>query len=172
MADMMSLQKGNKQSRKVPGIDFTPMVDLGFLLITFFMFTTTMAKTKTMEINMPEERHDESPTAFIEESTVTLIPTSGHMVAYYFGSLNENEKPLVTTQSGIRDLLLTKKKSVAQLPASFTAEAHKLHVLIKPYDLSKYGDVVSLLDEMNIVGVPYYALVDITEEEKILIGRQ
>jgi biopolymer transport protein ExbD len=166
MADIIAPSKSGKRKIHNPRIDLTPMVDLGFLLITFFMMTTTMAQPKAMEINMPSTEHTDEPTAFIEESTITLIPIKGHSVIYYNGALGGDAQLKRSAIGDIREILLTKKKEVAVLPATFSAEAHKLHVLIKPNDDCKYEDVVGLLDEMTIVNVSYYAIVDVTPEEK------
>jgi biopolymer transport protein ExbD len=54
MAEMNLPEKGGRRRVQPPRIDLTPMVDLGFLLITFFMFTTTLAQNKTLELNMPD----------------------------------------------------------------------------------------------------------------------
>ncbi len=165
MAELNIPDAGGRRKLQSPRIDLTPMVDLGFLLITFFMFTTTLAKPKTMEINMPSNEHTDVPTKFIEESTITLIPIGDHKVIYYHGALQNRSQMQSTTVQGTLTILLNKKKQVATLPASFSAEAHKMHVLIKPGNTCKYGDVVQLLDDMNIVDVPYYAIVDVSAEE-------
>lgn len=163
-------QKGGKRKVQVPRIDFTPMVDLGFILITFFIYTTTMAQPNAMEINMPSNEPTESPTAFIEESTITLIPVKGHNVVYYEGAMANKEAMKVARIDNIREVLLTKKKQTAGLPATFSNEAHKIHVLIKPNDDCKYDDVVQLLDNMTITDVLYYALMDITTEEHEMVN--
>lgn len=85
MAEMNMPQKGGQRKIRSTRIDLTPMVDLGFLLITFFMFTTTLANPKVMRINMPSDDKPDTPTVFAEESTITLIPISGHNVVYYKG---------------------------------------------------------------------------------------
>ena len=171
MAEMNMPLKAGKRKRHSLQIDFTPMVDLGFLLITFFIFTTTMAKPKVMDINMPSTDTTDSPTAFIDESTITLIAVRNHELVYYEGALKTKEQMKRSGIQDIRGILLNKKNTVARLPLSFSREAHKLHVLIKPNSDCKYQDVVTLLDEMSIVEVPYYAILDISAMEKEWIGK-
>lgn len=164
MAEMNLPQKGGKRKRHPIRIDFTPMVDLGFLLITFFMYTTTLANPKVIDINMPTD--DPEPTVFVEESTISLIPIAMHKVAYYNGILRSEEQLQYCSVGEVRNVLLKKRSEVAALPASFSREAHMLHVLIKPNEDCKYQDVVSILDEMTLLDVKYYAIMDVSAEEK------
>ncbi len=168
MAEMnMPEKQGKRKAHAALRIDLTPMVDLGFLLITFFMYTTTMAKPKTMEIRMPAPAPpDVVQTKYPEESTITIIPIAGHKIFYYTGILKDEAQLKNAPISSCRDILIKMKADVAHLPNTLSPEAHKLHVLIKPNEDSKYNDLVQLLDEMNISDVPYYALVDISPEEK------
>lgn len=151
-------------------VDLTPMVDLGFLLITFFMYTTTLAQPKAMEIDMPDSKdYAPDPTKYVAESTVTVIPTHSHKVIYYNGTLKDGQSLAVTgfqAAHGLRDILINKEKEAAALPAKFSLQAHQLHVIIKPDSDCTYDDVVRIFDEMNINNVPYYAMTDITPEEK------
>ena len=165
MAEMNLPQKGGKRKTAVPRIDLTPMVDLGFLLITFFMFTTTLAQSRKMEINMPSPEPVDHPTTFPEESTITLLPAAGHKIAYYEGTLKEPSQMHVCSIKQIRAILDRKKTVAATLPAKFSVDAHKLHVIIKPSHDSKYSDLVALLDEMLIQDIRLYAIVDITSYE-------
>ena len=165
MAELNMPVKNGKRKVQAPRIDLTPMVDLGFLLITFFMFTTTMAREKVMDIRMPDNEPSPVPTVFIAESTITLIPDKNHTVRYYEGTLTGPGDLKTTTAANILLVLLKKKNEVAALPASFSTEAHKLHVLIKPTTGSKYEDVVRMMDDMLIADVIYYALTDLTEDE-------
>jgi biopolymer transport protein ExbD len=167
----VSAKAGRGKKTPPPRIDLTPMVDLGFLLITFFMYTTTMANPHAMEINMPSNEITKTPTAFIEESTITLIAGKNHAVFYYNGSLKDERQLMKTSVDKVRNVIINKKNVVAALPENFSKEAHKLHVLIKAGAGCTYGDIVALLDEMNIVDVPYYALVDVTPEEKEMIRK-
>ncbi len=169
MAELMMPQKNGKRKIHSLRIDLTPMVDLGFLLITFFMLTTTMARPNSMEINMPTDEPTDEPTTFISEATVTFIPTKDHTLSYYFGALGDNSKMQYTSMQKAREIIQRKKSQVAALPDNFSKNAHLLHVIIKPSNSCKYEDVVSLLDEMNINDVRYYAIADLNEAETALI---
>jgi biopolymer transport protein ExbD len=171
MAEMNLPQKGGRKVQ-APRIDLTPMVDLGFLLITFFMFTTTLAQQRAMQLSMPSPAAGQPPTVIPEESTLTLIATKGHKVVYYDGTLNGKEEMKGCATGKVTGIVLEKKKAVAALPANLSAEAHKLHVQIKPMDNSSYEDVVQLLDAMLIADVPYYVIMDVTEEEKNAISER
>ena len=138
-------------------IDLTPMVDLGFLLITFFIFTTTMSQPTVMKLAMPDDRGNATPTK--ESSTLTLLPALRGTVYYYEGK-PDNANFKVTTLKRLRDVIIDKKRRTA---------ANDLFVIIKPANSSVYGDVVNVLDEMTINNVKRYALVDITEKEETLI---
>ena len=165
MAEMILPQKSGKRKVHSLKVDLTPMVDLGFLLITFFMLTTTMAQPKAMDVTMPDNEPTEHPTSFVEEATITLIPSANHSLHYYNGLLKSPADMHVAGMNKARDIILRKKSEVAALPPTFSADAHKLHVLIKPDKTCKYEDVVSLLDEMNINDIKYYAIVDMSAED-------
>ncbi len=169
MAEMNLPQKGGKRKVAAPRIDLTPMVDLGFLLITFFMFTTSLAQSRKMEINMPAPGPVEHPTAFPEESTITLLPAANHRVFYYEGILKTDGQMKSSPVASLRPVLQQKQTQAASLPGSFSTQAHQLHVLIKPNSDSKYADLVNLMDEMLILKIDYYAIVDITPGEASLI---
>ncbi|MBC7554259.1 MAG: biopolymer transporter ExbD, partial [Taibaiella sp.] len=155
---------GKNRKTQAPRIDLTPMVDLGFLLITFFMFTTTLAQPKALALNLPADKTDGSETVFIDVASVTLLPGANHTVAYYNGLLADQGLRF-TTIANVRAMLQQRKAQIAALPATFSAQAHKMHVLIKPTTQCKYADVVGLLDEMLIVDVPFYTLADVTPDE-------
>ena len=169
------VKKGKKLSTR---IDLTPMVDLGFLLITFFIYTTTMSKPKTMEINMPNtEKVDPKDQTKIKASTViTVLLSKNHRIYYYEGLADDPTKPpdlKVTgfkSKNGIRDVIIAKKKSVAALQASGAlGPKDPATILIKPDTTSTYDDLVNILDEMNINDVRVYAIVDITEVDQSFI---
>ena len=167
------VKKGKKLSTR---IDLTPMVDLGFLLITFFMYTTTMAKPKTMEINMPykdENLKEEEKNKLKASVAMTVLLSKNHRIYYYEGIGDDpNQQPtyVATTfnpKKGIRDAIINKKKTVDQLKASGAlGPKDQMTVLIKPDTTSTYSDLVNILDEMNINDVKVYAIIDISTIEQ------
>lgn len=172
MAELDTSQKGGHQKGKKKGrkkmstrIDLTPMVDLGFLLVTFFMLTTTFSKPQTMEINMPvkpkgEQIEEEDANAVKASKAMTILLGGENKVYWYSGLPGDDNPPTVTdfSQDGIRKVILSKNKEVTDLV-----------VLIKPSNDSNYKNVVDILDEMSITNVKRYALVDITQVDLDLI---
>lgn len=160
-------KKGKKKGRKKMStrIDLTPMVDLGFLLVTFFMLTTTFSKPQTMEINLPVkpkgEIVEEEQNALKASKAVTILIGEDNKLFWYLGlATGPIEGPNETNFSadGIRKVLLEKNSTIRDMV-----------VLIKPTDDSVYKNVVDILDEMNISNIKRYALVDITNEDLDLI---
>jgi biopolymer transport protein ExbD len=170
LAEKDSRKKGKKKGRKKMStrVDMTPMVDLGFLLITFFMLTTTFSKPQTMEINLPVkpkgEVTEEEQNALKASKAFNIIIDGENRLFWYRGLPHEAVEPLAETNysaDGIRKVLLERNSTIADMV-----------VLIKPTNEANYKNVVDILDEMNISNIKRYALVDITpddlEELKIL----
>ncbi len=169
------VKKGKKLSTR---IDLTPMVDLGFLLITFFMYTTTLAKPKTMEINMPykDPLMKDEPTKLKASAALTVLLSKNHRVYYYEGIGDDPNVPpalKATTfaqKNGIRDEIIAKKKMVDDMKRAGTlGPKDEATILIKPDTTSTYSDVVNMLDEMNINDIKVYAIIDITDIEQNFI---
>jgi biopolymer transport protein ExbD len=186
--------KGKKLSTRV---DFTPMVDLGFLLITFFMLTTSLNKPKTMELNMPVKGDDNDKTAVKVSQTVTVLLTGNNQVMYYFSDpvtlepmtpqitdfsaggirpmlLRENRKrvPSIDSIQVYKDLYKINKIKEADMKANIArikADAEGLIVIIKADDNAKFSNIVDILDEMLICNIGRYAIVDISDPEIELI---
>ena len=167
------VKKGKKLSTR---IDLTPMVDLGFLLITFFMFTTTLAKPKTMEINMPYKdpnMKQEDQNKIKNSVALTILLSKSHRVYNYEGIGDDPGKApdLQITgfnqKNGIRDEIIKKKKAVDAMKASGAlGPKDETTVLIKPDTTSTYSDLVNILDEMNINDIKVYAIIDISDIEQ------
>lgn len=172
MAEIAQNQKGGRSRIPVPRIDLTPMVDLGFLLITFFMFTTTLAQPRSLELNMPSKEITVTPTAFPEESTITVLLGSNHRAIYYLGAVPAAANIQDTSLIGLSKMVAALKGSCRALPASYSADAHELHVIIKPTDHCNYADVVQVVDYMLIHKVQHYAIVDATAEESAMLSAQ
>lgn len=169
------VKKGKKLSTRV---DLTPMVDLGFLLITFFMYTTTLAKPKTMEINMPykDENMQKDKTKVKSSAAMTILLSKNHRIYYYEGIGDDPIHPpelkvtYFKAKDGIRDAIIEKIKKVNELKAQGLLTAtDNATFLIKPDDNSTYEDMVGILDEMNINDAKVYAIVDITQQDQDFI---
>src|ERR1044072_1015913 len=123
------VKKGKKLSTR---IDLTPMVDLGFLLITFFMYTTTLAKPKTMQINMPykDEKLQEKDQSKVKKSTaLTILVSKDHRLYTYEGIGDDPENPpqlnpisIKNNTNALRKVIIGKKEMVAQLKAQRSEE--------------------------------------------------
>lgn len=168
MAEIQVLEKGKRRKAAPPRIDLTPMVDLAFILITFFIYATTLREEKALIVNKPTQ--GEPSTSYIDTSTITIMPTAGDKYAYYHGTLDNPDKVTLADAKQLRGIILNKQHDLKGLPASYSVQARKLHVIIKPDKNSKYENLVSVLDEMLINKVPYYTIVDITQQEEEIVN--
>ncbi|MBN8856581.1 MAG: biopolymer transporter ExbD [Sphingobacteriales bacterium 50-39] len=149
---------GVKKSKKLSTrVDLTPMVDLGFLLITFFIFTTTMSQPTAMKLNLPKDTDKPDEQNKLKESAaLTVMPSKSDMVYYYEGLDPSKLQSSTFKKNAIRDIILDKKRRTD--PKDFM-------VIIKPTKDATYKNTVDILDEMKIDDVKRYALVDITPDE-------
>ncbi|MFT3826277.1 MAG: biopolymer transporter ExbD [Chitinophagaceae bacterium] len=164
---------GVRRSKKLSTrIDLTPMVDLGFLLITFFIFTTTMSEPKALQLIMPA---DGPGSESGESATLTIIPTVNNRVFYYHGQLeNALQKGQFgytgySFSDGVGDIIRQKQKAMNRVRPGYQKE---LTLIIKPAYASSYQNVVSMLDEVLINAVPRYVLTDITKEETVTFEKK
>ncbi len=189
-------KRAKKQSTRV---DMTPMVDLAFLLLTFFVLTSTFNKPKSMEITFPvppDHPEDQPPV----KNGLSVILTKDHKIFYYKGEFfapdNKEGKPATqlseTTFSseGLHKLLLDMnsyaKDEITKLAAkvktkemadttfkrlSIDAKGNKLAltVLLKTDDKATYKDVIDVVDEMNICFVGKYVIIDMSAPEYALL---
>jgi len=155
---------GVKKAKKLSTrVDLTPMVDLGFLLITFFIFTTTMSQPTAMKLNLPKDTDKpEEQNKLKESGALTLLLGKNSSVYYYEGQLDPSASNLKnTTMKKIRDEIISKKRSTPE---------DDFMVVIKPGNESTYKDLIDALDEMTINQVKRSALVDISPVEEQLVG--
>ncbi len=156
---------GVKKSKKLSTrVDLTPMVDLGFLLITFFIFTTTMSQATAMRLFLPKDADKpEDQNKAKESGVITILLGKDNNVFYYEGSLEVNASNFKSTNfKEIRAVLMDKKQRTPE---------KDLVVVIKPSDECTYKNVIDILDEMTINILKRYALVDITPIEALLVSK-
>jgi len=171
---------GKKGAKKVRSkklnskVDLTAMVDLAFLLITFFMLTTSLSKPQSMDLGLPDKDDDPSKNKDIkvdENRTMTILLGENNQMKIYMGLLATPKvapKDMTYGKSGLRAELLKREKEVVE----YTGNKDKgLIVIIKPSKKATYRNLIDVLDEMAITKVPTYAIVnDYTPEESKLIG--
>ncbi len=169
-----SKKKGGKVRSKKNGgsVDLTAMVDLAFLLITFFMLTTSLNKPNAMDVAMPDKnKMDVNDNIEISDTrSITLLLGSDNKISWYYGQFNAPITPPTTVDysaEGIRKVLLTKKQEV---PARNAGK--DLIVVIRPSDQSTQRNLVDILDEMKIVDVKRYMISKIKPEEVELLKRE
>lgn len=183
--------KKGKPQRKTLRVDFTPMVDMNLLLITFFMFTTTLSIPQIMQVAMPADTKDNT---FLEKESraITVILGEEDKVFYYFGKPDyEDFTSLIETDyKGLRDMLVERnfanlnkisnlrmqraKNEISE--AQFEEESGEIKrdkdgmtVLLKPTKDSNYKNMVDALDEMQITGVGKYMIVELEESDNFLM---
>jgi biopolymer transport protein ExbD len=174
-------------------IDMTPMVDLAFLLLTFFMLTTTFGKPKTMEINMPVKPPPGQEIKNEVNNAITILLSGDNKVYWYYGELKPETKLTLTdfSATGVRKLFLDYNKQAVDEIKTLKENALKtkmnedtlksrivdikgkkyaLMVLVKTDDKAKYKNVIDIIDELNICLIGKYALVDLDTREYALIN--
>lgn len=199
MAEIQEKDKGGKKKGKPKKmnihIDFTPMVDMNMLLITFFMLCTSLSKPQTMEISMPSKDNIETEQTAVQESrAITIILGKDNKVYYYFGQPDyKNFSSLHETTyaaDGLRALLLSRNQVVMQKmkelkkqkldlkisEEEFAKQAMEIKkdksapiVMIKATDDANYKNLIDALDEMQICNISKYAIVDTVEGDDYLI---
>ncbi len=163
---------GVKKAKKLSTrVDMTPMVDLGFLLITFFIFTTTMSTPNTARLIMPKDEKDpEKQTEVKQSGALTILMGKDNQIYYYEGQLEADGSNFKTTNyKDIREVIQKKRKDVMLLGRSLGYAADSadrdMVVVIKPNREASYKNTLDVLDEMTINNIQRFALIDITPVE-------
>jgi len=173
-----------KQKKMTVRVDFTPMVDMNMLLITFFMLCTTLSKPQTMEISMPSNDKDitEQQKSMVKASqAITLLLGADNKLYYYEGEPNYKDytslKETSYGASGLRAVLLQKNAAAVnqvralkqqKLDLKITDDEYKKKVSEMTDDAS-YMNLIDALDEMQICNIGKYVITDIAEADEFLI---
>lgn len=202
MSEVTQNNKGKKKGRAKKmstRVDFTPMVDLGFLLITFFMLATTLSKPQTMEVALPsKEKVSEVDQTKIKASrAVTILLGKDNKIYYYEGTRENDIDPVLVptdfSPKGIRQFLIRKNYDVMLKVRELKAEkdSKKLSekefekrkeeiigdkkapiVIIKGTKESSYKSLIDVLDEMAICNIGRYAIIDIAPFDLELLSKK
>lgn len=146
---------GGRTQKMAPRVDLTAMVDLMFLLTTFFMLTTSLSELKAADISKPVPA--DIPAAFPASRTMTILLGKNNTATSYMGETNRATFR-TESMSSISRTIITNKSAIAKLhrndPAKF------MIVIIKPTKNSSYKDLVDLIDELKIADVKSYSIDD------------
>ena len=148
-------------SKKFIRVDMTPIVDLGFLLITFFMFTTNFTKPNVVDLGLPA---GEGGTEINYKNQLTFILGKNDRIFYYqkeANNLSEKDVKEVSFQGIELAKLIEYYKNSAGAPENFT-------VIIKPTDDANYKNFVDILDEMALTKNERYGISDLKPLEKTI----
>jgi biopolymer transport protein ExbD len=165
MAEMITTpNSGKRKAVQSLHIDMTPLVDLGFLLITFFIFTATLSEPMATQLFMPADGPaSNSP----ESASLTVLLDKDNRIYYYEGKWeNAAAKGLQTTtynlQDGLGAIIRQKQKALGD-------RKKELMLMIKPLEASTYSNVINVLDEVQINAMKHYAIMEATGAEKAFV---
>jgi biopolymer transport protein ExbD len=169
--------KGGKvrSKKQNPGVDLTAMVDLAFLLITFFMLTTSLSKPQSMPLAMPDkEKVIDDPTPIDESRMMTILIGKDNRIMWYMGRFEAPTIPPTEAsfgKNGIRKDILKNVKTAKASAQRDGKPDQGLVVNIKAADKASYRNLVDILDEMAITHPQLYAIGDITPGEIDLLTK-
>lgn len=199
MAEIQESNKGgkSKQKKMAVRVDFTPMVDMNMLLITFFMLCTTLSKPQTMEISMPSNDKsitDEQRSKVKASEAITLLLAGDNKLYYYEGEPNYKDytslKETSYSADGLRDMLLRRNRVAVtrvnelkqqKLDLKISEDDYKKQVseikngdgtptvIIKATDDASYKNLIDALDEMQICNIGKYVIADMAEGDTFLL---
>lgn len=162
-----------RSKKSNPGVDLTAMVDLAFLLITFFMLTTTLSKPQSMPLAMPDKNVDDPTpgTQIPEDRMMTILIGKDNKLLWYMGKFETPRIPPTEAAYGKNSIRKDILKNTAYAKQHTSKSDEGLIVNIKASDAANYKNLVDILDEMAINKVQLYAIGDITPAEIDLLKK-
>jgi len=162
-----SAEKKKRFNKKSTRVDLTPMVDLGFLLITFFVFTTTLNEAKAMDLVMPYDKVRDINDDVCESCGLTVMLDKDNRIKYYEGAAESNPPVKETgfASDEIRTVLMQKKADVEKIRGS----GDQFILIIKPSAASNFKNFVDITDEVTICQIKKYYVDEIKEADKKLL---
>ncbi len=160
-----SVDKKKRFNKKSTRVDLTPMVDLGFLLLTFFVFTTSLTASKVMDIKMP---YDKTPPddKVCASCVLTVLLDKDNRIKYYEGALENNPaiKETGYASGEIRTVLMQKKAAVKNVRSS-----DQFILIIKPGSESNFKNFVDITDEVTICQIKRYYIDELKDADKRIL---
>lgn len=154
-----------RQKKMSLKIDMTPMVDLAFLLLTFFMLTTAFNEPQAMEIPNP---HKEVKHPVNVEDVLNVILAPGDRLYYYKGADKDQAQEAsfsASDQNYVGNILVKARDLNFKNRAGSDSTRFRFTVLIKPAEGSRYKNLVDIFDELNTANIRSYSLFDPSRDE-------
>ena len=172
MAELETKRSRNKNKRinkKSTRVDLTPMVDLGFLLITFFVFTTTLSQQTAMKVDLPYDKTIDDDLV-CESCVLTVLLDRSNTIKYYEGAVENNllVKETVYSPGGIREVLMQKRNAVKIARGNEDVFV----LIIKPSTASSFKNFVDIVDEVAICNIKRYYIDELSNSDKKLLKPQ
>lgn len=142
--------------KKVLNIDLTPMVDLGFILVSFFVFTSAITRQTAMQIVTPNDSERGTNDRICQSCALTFITVQGDSI-WYFEGMEAHANYQQCSLSEVRSIIMNKKRALQT-----QGDNKELQVIIKCASNSEYSDMVNLIDECNISLVKRYYLDELS----------
>src|SRR5438128_1081750 len=163
MSEIITRSKPGGRKIHNTRVDLTPMVDLGFLLITFFVFTTTMSQPRAMALVVPDDNTNDSNTV-CATCALTVLLDKDNIVHYYEGDLSSSTKVYTTGygSDGIRRILIEKRKLVK----SALGNPGRMTLIIKASENATMQNFVDMMDEVSINDIKMYYVAALTANDK------
>ena len=161
-----SSEKKKRFNKKSTRVDLTPMVDLGFLLLTFFVFTTALTEPRDMKIDMPYDKVPEFNDKVCESCVLTVLLDKGNRIIYYEGSAENNPSIKETGYAAdeIRTVLMQKKEAVKKLRGN-----DQFILIIKASPESNFKNFVDITDETTICGIKRYYIDELKDADRRIL---
>ncbi|MDQ0636492.1 biopolymer transport protein ExbD [Pedobacter sp. W3I1] len=168
MATLNESQSGKavkgRTKKTAPRVDLTAMVDLMFLLTTFFMLTTSLGTLNAADIAKPDKTDVNVVENYPESRTMTILLGKNNKAVCYMGTIEKANMKVIPVANIQKEIMANEK---------LVAETHQhnptkyMIVIIKPAKTAKFQDLIDVIDEMRIANIKSYAIDDdhITEKE-------
>jgi biopolymer transport protein ExbD len=162
-----STEKKKRFNKKSTRVDLTPMVDLGFLLLTFFVFTTALSTPMAMNVRMPDDKEPGVNDPVCQSCVMTVLLDKDNRIKYYEGAV-ENNPPIKETgfaPDEIRTVLMQKKAAVKKARGN----GDQFILIIKPSAASNFKNFVDITDEVTICQIKRYYIDELKDADKRIL---
>jgi len=160
--------KRTQCKKKSTRVDLTSMVDLGFILVTFFVFTATLSKPMAMNLAVPNDTDKAVEDLLCESCVLTVLLDSGNNIWYYEGNESYGkQKQVHYDPGGLRQLIQEKKKAVLRKRGT-----DQFVLIVKPGPQSSFKNLVTIIDECAINGVKRYYIDEVKPIDNAWLNRE